>query len=77
MSTGADPGPACYGKGGREPTVSDANLVLGRLPEELIGGGMRLDPRPRRAGHRAAGGKSWACPCARRRSGSCASSTPT
>ena len=45
MSTGADPGPACYGKGGREPTVSDANLVLGRLPEELIGGGMRLEPR--------------------------------
>ena len=45
MSTGADPGPACYGKGGREPTVSDANLVLGRLPEQLIGGGMRLDPR--------------------------------
>jgi N-methylhydantoinase A len=44
MSTGADPGPACYAKGGREPTVSDANLVLGRLPEELIGGGMRLDP---------------------------------
>ena len=43
MSTGAVPGPACYGKGGREPTVSDANLVLGRLPEELIGGGMRLD----------------------------------
>src|SRR3977135_2127942 len=41
-STGADPGPACYGKDGREPTVSDANLVLGRLPEELIGGGMRL-----------------------------------
>jgi N-methylhydantoinase A len=45
MSTGADPGPACYGKGGREPTVSDANLVLGRLPDELIGGGMRLDAR--------------------------------
>jgi N-methylhydantoinase A len=44
MSTGANPGPACYGKGGREPTVSDANLVLGRLPQELIGGGMRLDP---------------------------------
>ena len=43
ISAGADPGPACYGKGGREPTVSDANLVLGRLPEELIGGGMRLD----------------------------------
>jgi N-methylhydantoinase A len=44
MSTGADPGPACYCRGGRAPTVSDANLVLGRLPEELIGGGMRLDP---------------------------------
>jgi len=44
MSTGADPGPACYGRGGREATVADANLVLGRLPEVLIGGGMRLDP---------------------------------
>jgi N-methylhydantoinase A len=43
MSTGAVPGPACYGKGGTEPTVSDANLVLGRLPEELVGGAMRLD----------------------------------
>jgi N-methylhydantoinase A len=42
-STGAVPGPACYDRGGREPTVSDANLVLGRLPEALIGGGMRLD----------------------------------
>ena len=45
MSTGANPGPACYGKGGREPTVSDANIVLGRLPEALIGGGMCLDSR--------------------------------
>ena len=45
MSTGAVPGPACYGRGGREATVSDANLVLGRLPVELIGGGMRLDGR--------------------------------
>jgi len=44
MSTGADPGPACYGRGGREPTVSDANLVLGRLPDALVGGGMRLVP---------------------------------
>jgi N-methylhydantoinase A len=43
MSTGAVPGPACYGRGGCEATVSDANLVLGRLPEALIGGGMRLD----------------------------------
>jgi N-methylhydantoinase A len=37
-STGADPGPACYGRGGVEPTVTDANLLLGRLPETLAGG---------------------------------------
>ncbi len=43
-SAGAAPGPACYGKGGSEPTVTDANLVLGRLlPEAFLGGGMRLD----------------------------------
>lgn len=42
-SAGAVPGPACYGKGGPEPTVSDANVVLGRLPTELLGGDMRLD----------------------------------
>lgn len=42
-SAGADPGPACYGRGGTEPTVSDANLVLGRLPDALIGGAMKLD----------------------------------
>ncbi len=42
-SAGAVPGPACYGKGGQEPTVSDANVVLGRLPTELLGGDMRLD----------------------------------
>ena len=43
-SAGADPGPACYGKGGTNATVTDANLVLGRLsPKGLIGGRMRLD----------------------------------
>ena len=43
-SAGADPGPACYGKGGTEPTVSDANLVLGRLrADAFLGGGMSLD----------------------------------
>ena len=41
-SAGADPGPACYGRGGVEPTVTDANLALGRLPETLAGG-LRLD----------------------------------
>ena len=38
-SAGADPGPACYGRGGREPTVTDANVALGLLPEGLIGDG--------------------------------------
>jgi N-methylhydantoinase A len=42
-SAGAVPGPACYGLGGTEPTVSDANLLLGRLSPRLIGGAMTLD----------------------------------
>lgn len=43
QSAGALPGPACYGRGGTEPTVSDANAVLGRLPKELLDGNMHLD----------------------------------
>ena len=44
-SAGADPGPACYGKGGTEPTVTDAQVVLGRLdPEQFLGGGVSIDP---------------------------------
>jgi N-methylhydantoinase A len=43
-SAGARPGPACYGTGGVEPTVTDANLVLGRLdPDYFLGGRMRID----------------------------------
>ena len=43
-SAGADPGPACYALGGREPTVTDANLALGRLgTDRFLGGEMRLD----------------------------------
>jgi N-methylhydantoinase A len=43
-SAGADPGPACYGKGGQDPTVTDANLVLGRLnPSFFLGGEIELD----------------------------------
>jgi N-methylhydantoinase A len=38
QSAGADPGPACYGRGGSAPTVTDANLLLGRLPQRLAGG---------------------------------------
>ncbi len=44
QSAGADPGPACYGRGGTEPTVTDANVVLGRIsPENFLGGAMQLD----------------------------------
>lgn len=42
-SAGAEPGPAAYGKGGDQPTVTDANVVLGYLPPELLGGEMVLD----------------------------------
>ena len=43
-SAGADPGPVCYGKGGQDPTVTDANLVLGLLnPDGMLGGRVRLD----------------------------------
>ena len=43
-SAGADPGPACYGKGGKVATVTDANLILGRLrADAFLGGGMQLD----------------------------------
>jgi N-methylhydantoinase A len=43
QSAGAEPGPAAYGKGGEEPTVTDANVVLGHLPPRLLGGEMTLD----------------------------------
>lgn len=44
-SAGAEPGPACYGTGGTEPTVTDANLLLGYLsPESELAGGVALDP---------------------------------
>jgi N-methylhydantoinase A len=43
-SAGADPGPACYGKGSKDPVVTDADLVLGRInPDRFLGGGMKLD----------------------------------
>ncbi|MFV0295318.1 MAG: hydantoinase/oxoprolinase family protein, partial [Hyphomicrobiaceae bacterium] len=49
QSAGAVPGPACYVRGGTEPTVSDANVVLGRLPTTLLGGDMQLDGEAARA----------------------------
>jgi N-methylhydantoinase A len=45
ISAGAQPGPACYGRGGVQPTVTDADLVLGYLdPDSFLGGRLRLDP---------------------------------
>jgi N-methylhydantoinase A len=45
QSAGADPGPACFGKGNREPTITDAHLYLGRLsPESYLGGDLGIDP---------------------------------
>ena len=49
-SAGAEPGPMCYPNGGDEPTITDANLVLGRLPSALIGGGIALNVERARAG---------------------------
>ena len=51
QSAGASPGPVCYDAGGTEPTVTDANVVLGYLnPEHLVGGELALERRrePRR-----------------------------
>jgi len=49
QSAGAVPGPVAYGKGGTEPTVTDANVVLGYLPEALLGGTFKLDREGARA----------------------------
>ena len=54
QSAGANPGPACYLRGNEEATNTDANVVLGRLGSELIGGAMTLDARRRRARRRRA-----------------------
>jgi len=55
VSAGADPGPACYGRGGTAPTVTDADLMLGRLNgERFLGGSMTLDGAAAAAAVRAA-----------------------
>ena len=52
ISAGADPGPACYGRGGNQPTVTDANLLLGRLSSRgLLDGDMGLDPNLSKAAY--------------------------
>ena len=51
QSAGADPGPICYRGGGAEPTITDANVVLGRLdPDNFLGGQMKLDAEAARRG---------------------------
>src|SRR5690606_22925803 len=56
-SAGADPGPLCYGRGGTEPTVTDAHVVLGRIPPHLLGGEVPLDVEAARDGLAALGAK--------------------
>jgi N-methylhydantoinase A len=57
-SAGADPGPAAYGRGGRDATVTDANLVLGRLhPDAFLGGRMPLDAERARAAVQSVAGR--------------------
>ena len=65
-SAGADPGPICYGKGGTEPTITDAHVLLGRIPPHLLGGEVPLDvdlaaQRHGRAGRRSSGSSREAC----------------
>jgi N-methylhydantoinase A/oxoprolinase/acetone carboxylase beta subunit len=55
QSAGADPGPACYGRGGARPTVTDANLVAGHIPPEAAFGGLTLDRAVAAAALEAAG----------------------
>ncbi len=54
-SAGADPGPLCYRKGGTEPTITDAHLLLGRIPPHLLGGEVPLDAGAARDGVTALG----------------------
>ena len=57
-SAGAHPGPACYGRGGTQPTVTDANLFLGRIdPDYFLGGNLTLDTGAAEQALRALGGK--------------------
>ena len=75
-SAGADPGPACYGQGGIEPTITDANVVLGRLdPERFLGGGMRSIATPR--SRPSSGSRELGLACSRRRKASSRSRTST
>jgi N-methylhydantoinase A len=56
-SAGADPGPLCYGRGGTEPTLTDAALALGRIPAHLLGGEIPLDRTAAQSGIDALAGE--------------------
>jgi N-methylhydantoinase A len=56
-SAGADPGPLCYGKGGTDVTITDAHVVLGRIPPHLLGGEIALDVQAASAGLDSLAGK--------------------
>jgi N-methylhydantoinase A len=64
QSAGADPGPLCYGKGGTEVTITDAHVVLGRIPPHLLGGEIPLDVDAARAGVDALASKLGMSPAA-------------
>ena len=73
-SAGAEPGPACYGAGGAEPTVTDASLVLGYLdPDYFAGGSLKLDRALAEAQSASASRRRSGSAPSRRRSGSTAS----
>ncbi len=57
QSAGADPGPLCYGRGGTEVTITDAHVVLGRIPPHLLGGEIPLDVAAARDGIIALAGR--------------------
>ena len=57
QSAGADPGPLCYAKGGTEPTITDAHVLLGRIPPHLLGGEIPLDVDAARSGLVALAGR--------------------
>jgi N-methylhydantoinase A len=57
QSAGADPGPLCYRKGGTEPTITDAHVLLGRIPPHLLGGEIPLDVDAAREGLTALAGR--------------------
>ena len=62
QSAGADPGPLCYGKGGTQTTITDAHVVLGRIPPHLLGGEIPLDVDAARAGIEETAGRLGIAP---------------